>query len=123
MTETISSLGATLIVTSVLTGPLLIAVTVPANVLRALIFMRASFFQASLLKPCGHDCIEDRSLARPFGASGRWRPTGQRAGEGGALKPSPSSRRTMSGRFRYARNCVADALLPDALTMIAACWI
>ena len=41
ITETISSFGAILIVTSVLTGPLLMAVIVPANELRALIFMRS----------------------------------------------------------------------------------
>jgi hypothetical protein len=39
ITETIASFGAILIVTSVLTGPLLIAVMVPAKALRALIFM------------------------------------------------------------------------------------
>ena len=39
MTETISSFGAIRIVTSVLTGPVLIAVIFPGKELRALIFM------------------------------------------------------------------------------------
>jgi hypothetical protein len=42
ITETISIFGAIVIVTSVLTGPLLMAEIVPLNALRALIFMVVS---------------------------------------------------------------------------------